>query len=78
MKELFVSIAAEHQAAKLDQADLYLGKAGKLDSDPPGPLKPRSGWVSEVLKVFRSVGCCLFIMLCVFSQGSKQEVNLSL
>ena len=79
LTDVYMTTDKKKQGAGLDQADMYLAEAGKLDCNPPGPLKPCSGWISEVCKVRVSWCCCLFfIMLCVLREGSRPEVNLTL
>ena len=67
--KLWMSSEELLQTATFDQGDMYMGEEGNLNSNPPGPLRPRSGWVTEVLKVrvsrcwmlplYHSLSCCV-------------------
>ena len=77
LTDVYITAEENLQRTCLEQADMYLAEAGKLDSNPPGPLRPCSGWISEVCKVRVSWCCCLFYHA-VCAQGRKQTGGQSL
>ena len=51
LKDVYFSSDPLDQEVMFDRGDMYLAAEGALNRNPPLPLLPQTGWITELFKV---------------------------